>query len=95
MNDNVFGYMDYNPNETHTGIPGNLPYAISPLDIQICYKKLFDIYCGAFLEKRGELITLLRLYNGDYRRVVLSFESVNATKETEKMDEIFKARLEE
>lgn len=90
-----FGYMNYNPNISDGSDVSGIcvPYAINPLDIQICYKKLFDIYCGSFVEKQGEFLSLLRVYNGDYRRTVISIENVHLSKETEKMDEVFKAKL--
>lgn len=88
----VFGYMNYNPNfETvDTCSATSTPYAISPLDIQILYQKLFDIYCGAFIDKQGDFLSLLRLFSGDYRRAVMAIETSILEKETEKMAEIFK-----
>ena len=51
---NHFGTMPYNPNFACDTTPGtNESYAISPLDIQVCYKKLFDIYKGAFPNQEG------------------------------------------
>lgn len=92
MTDAIFGYMDYDPNLG--GLPIGTPYMIQPLDIQLQYKKVFDIYCGSFAEKKGEFITLLRVYNGDYRRAVLSIEMTILNKETETMNELFANKLE-
>ena len=94
MTSNAFGYMDYDPNTSAHPTGDGIPYMISPIDIQICYKKLFDIYCGAFVEKRGEFLTLLRIYNGDYRRTILSIEIQLLSKENEKMKELFETKLD-
>ena len=96
--DAPFGYMSYNPHtESGPNIDYNMahiPYPINPLDIQIFYKKLFDIFCGSFPDKTGEFIGMLRLYNGDYRRSVINIEHTLVNKETEYMKEMFGARLE-
>lgn len=91
---NHFGTMPYNPNFACDPTPGtNESYQISPLDIQVCYKKLFDIYKGAFPNQEGEFITLLRLYNGDYRRAVITIETKLLEKEATEMNELFGAKL--
>lgn len=92
---NFFGYMDYNPNITHQPMSGDVTkYEICPIDIQVCYKKLFDIYCGAFTNEQGEFISLLRIYNGDYRRTVISIETKILAKEAKEMTDLFETKLD-
>ena len=94
--DAAFGYMSYDPHGNMWPDPNSprIPYPINPMDIQIFYRKLFDLYCGSFMEKKGEFLTLLRLYQGDYRRTVVSIETKHLTKEVEEMTNLFGARIE-
>jgi len=95
MTSDAFGYMNYDPNVAAYPSDEKVYYQITPIDIQICYKKLFDMYCGSFLERKGEFLSLLRLYNGDYRRTVITIETQLLSKESEKMAEVFSTKVEE
>jgi hypothetical protein len=52
------------------------------------------MYCGSFLERQSEFLSLLRIYNGDYRRTVIYIEMQLLSKENEKMKVLFETKLE-
>lgn len=89
---NDFGYIDYNPlfGGHETGNTGNELIPIDPEMVQHLYRRIFDLYCGMFLDRKGEFLSLLKIYNHDYRRTVMSIEVALISKEIDKMQEIFK-----
>lgn len=89
---NDFGYIDYDPlfGGPETRNTSNDLKAIDPEMVQQLYRRIFDLYCGMFLDRKGEFLSLLKIYNHDYRRTVISIEVAIISKEIDKMQEIFK-----
>lgn len=52
MTSDAFGYMNYDPNVAAYPSDEKVYYQITPIDIQICYKKLFVVLWIIFRKKR-------------------------------------------
>lgn len=89
------GFMSYNP---ITDFPNNggtnltLPsYAVQPLDIQVLYQKIFDVYCAMFPGRIPEFQSLLAVFSNDFRRTVLALETTKLKDEIKEFTEVFEA----
>lgn len=63
------------------------------VQIQVSYQRLYEIYLRIFPDKAGQLYTLVKLYNQDYRRAIFEFEMVCLQDETERLNNLFKGTV--